>query len=92
MTDRYLKQDVYKAKKDFDRDEEKRLAKELQRTITKPHNDKLCAELTIKGSKEIIETVTKYNNGKITSKECGNNVGFIMMLAMKHYAEEVQLT
>ena len=92
MTDIYLKQDVYKAKKDFDRDEKKRLTKELQKTMTKPHNDKLSMQLTVKGSKEIIETVTKYVNGEITPEECGNNVGFIMMLAMKHYAEEVQLT
>ena len=59
--------------------------------MTKPHKDKLCEELAVKGTHECIETVHKYLRGELTIEKCALNVGTIMISAMKYYAEEVQL-
>jgi len=59
--------------------------------MTKPHKDKLCEDLAVKGTHECIETVHKFFRGEITPEECAKTVGTIMISAMKYYAEEVQL-
>ena len=60
--------------------------------MTKPHNDKLCEDLAVKGTHECSETVHNLFRGELKPEECANTVGTIMISAMKYYAEETQLT
>ena len=59
--------------------------------MTKPHKDEICEELAVKGTHECIETVHKYIRGEMNVEDCSLKVATIMIMAMKYYAEEVQL-
>jgi len=60
-------------------------------TMTKPHKDKLCEDLAVKGTHECIETVYKLFRGEIEPEQCAKTVATIMISAMKYYAEDIQL-